>query len=54
VHIGRVGAILKADSLVFAAARTKLKKLKKEEEAKKLAAASKNAADRSPHAKEVQ
>ena len=35
------------------AARTKLKKLQKEEEAKKAAAAGKSAADRSPHTKEV-
>lgn len=36
-----------------AAARTKLKKLEKEAEAKRLAALEKAAADRSPHAKEV-
>ena len=36
-----------------AAARTKLRKLKADEVAKKAMLASKNAADRSPHAKEV-
>lgn len=35
------------------AARTKLKKMLKDEEAKKVAAAAKSAADRSSHAKEV-
>jgi len=37
----------------FTAARTKLRRLQREEEAKKVAAASKFAADRSPHTKEV-
>ncbi len=36
-----------------AAARTKLKKMLKDEEAKKAAAVAKSAADRSPHTKEV-
>lgn len=35
------------------AARTKLKKLQKEDEAKAAAAASKSSAERSPHTKEV-
>ncbi len=38
---------------ITAAARTKLKKLQREEEAKKIAAASKSAAERSPHIKEA-
>jgi hypothetical protein len=38
---------------LFAAARTRLKKMKADEEAKKLADAAKGPSERSPHVKEV-
>eukprot|EP00884_Botryococcus_braunii_P010041 jgi/Botrbrau1/19038/Bobra.0100s0066.2 len=53
VNAGFLDDIPGEDRQKLRAARTKLKKLKKEEDAKKAAAASKNAADRSPHAKEA-